>query len=237
MNDFTNSLFPQEELQQAENNFGFFRDRVILTFRNDVIAEFNESLLLKLPGEVNTYDSIDSVDINEDETDHIPQEFLRSLTPSGLPPSRLNLKVGAPIILLRNLYPASGEYNGTRMIITRLGRRCIEARILGGEFHGQLCLIPRIKLTTTESDMPYILSRRQYPICLCFAMTVNKSQVQSLKTVGVDLRTSAFTHGQLYVALSRITSAQGVTVLLFENGDRKTNNVVYPEVLLRPPQA
>ena len=60
------------------------------------------------------------------------------------------------------------------MIITRLGRYCIEARILGGEFHGQLRLIPRIKLTTTESDMPYI-SRRQYLIRLCFAMTVNKS--------------------------------------------------------------
>ena len=237
MNDFYNKVFPLEELQHAGNNPGFFRDRVILTFRNDVVAEFNESLLMKLPGEVHTYDSVDSVDINEDETDHIPQEFLRSQTPSGLPPSRLNLKVGAPIILFRNLYPASGECNGTRMIITRLGRRCIEARILGGEFHGQLRLIPRIKLTTTESDMPYILSRRQYPIRLCFAMTVNKSQGQSLKTVGVDLRTSAFTHGQLYVALSRVTSAQGVTVLLSENGDGKTNNVVYPEVLLQPPQA
>ena len=81
MNDFYNSIFPQEELQRAGNNPGFFRDRVILTFRNDVVAEFNESLLLKLPGEIHTYDSIDTVDINEDKTDHIPQEFLRSLTP------------------------------------------------------------------------------------------------------------------------------------------------------------
>ena len=111
-------VFPLEELQHAGNNPGFFRDRVILPFRNNVVAEFNESLLMKLPGEVHTYDSVDSDDINENETDHIPQEFLRSQTPSGLPPSRLNLKVGAPIILLRNLYPASGECNGTRMIIT-----------------------------------------------------------------------------------------------------------------------
>ena len=118
MNDFYNLIFPQEELQRAGNNPGFFQDCVILTFRNDVVAEFNESLLIKLPGEIHTYDSIDTVDINEDETDHIPQEFLQSLTPSGLPPSRLNLKFGAPIILLRNLYPASGEFNGTQMIIT-----------------------------------------------------------------------------------------------------------------------
>ena len=184
MTEFYESVFPNQELQLAGDNPLFFRNRVILTFCNDVVSEFNESLLTKLPGDMHTYDSMDSVDSNEDGTDHIPQEFLRSQTPSGLPPSRLNLKIGAPIILLCSLYPASGECNGTRMVITRLGRRCIEARILGGEFHGQLRLIPRIKLTTTESDMPYILSRRQYPIRLCFAMTVNKSQGQSLKTVG-----------------------------------------------------
>ena len=110
-------MFILEELQHAGNNLGFFRDRVILTFRNNVVAEFNECLLIKLPREVNTYDSVDSMDVNEDGTDHIPQEFLQSQTPSGLPSFRLNLKVGAPIILLRNLYPASGECNGTRMII------------------------------------------------------------------------------------------------------------------------
>ena len=155
--------------------------------------------------------------------------------PSGLPLFTLRLKVEASIVLLRNLYPASRECNGTRLIITRLGKRCIEGRILGGEFNGQLRLIPRIKLTTTENYLPYILTRRQYPIRLNFAMTVNKSQGQSLKTVGVNLRTSPFTHGQLYVALSRVTTLQGITILMAENSDGKTNNVVYPEVLLRPP--
>ena len=83
-----------------------------------MVAEFNKSLLIKLPKEVHTYDSVNSVDVNKDRTDHIPQEFLPSQTPSGLPPFRLNLKVEAPIILLRNLYPASGECNRTQMIIT-----------------------------------------------------------------------------------------------------------------------
>lgn len=58
--------------------------------------------------------------------------------PSGLPPSKFNLKVGTPIILLRNLYPALAESNGTQIIITQLGWRCIKARILSGEFHDQL---------------------------------------------------------------------------------------------------
>ena len=66
-------------------------------------------------------------------------------------------------------------------------------------------------------------------------MTVNKSQGQSLTTVGVDLRTSAFTHGQLYVALSRVTSLDGLTLLFSEgNLEGTTNNVVYPEILLTP---
>ncbi len=64
-------------------------------------------------------------------------------------------------------------------------------------------------------------------------MTVNKSQGQFIKTIEVDLQTFTFTHIQIYVALLQITNTQGVTVLLSENSDRKTNNVVYPEVLLR----
>ena len=64
-------------------------------------------------------------------------------------------------------------------------------------------------------------------------MTVNKSQGQSLTTTGVDLRTPAFTHGQLYVALSRVTSLHGLTVLFPEaDSQEKTENIVYPEVLL-----
>ena len=61
-------------------------------------------------------------------------------------------------------------------------------------------------------------------------MTVNKSQGQSLSTVGIDLQSSAFSHGQLYVALSRVTDVRHLTLLL--RSDRTTTeNVVYPEVL------
>ena len=79
--------------------------------------------------------------------------------------------------------------------------------------------------------MPFMPSRKQFPVKLCFAMTINKSQRQSLKYVGVDLRCPPFMHGQLYVALSRVTSLCGVSVLLPENTDT-THNVVYSELLL-----
>ena len=95
-------VLPNQELQLAGNNPVFFRDRVILTVCYDIVSEFNESLLTKLPGDVHTSKSVDSVNINEDGAGYIPQKFSQSQTPSGLPPSRLNLKVGAIIILLRN---------------------------------------------------------------------------------------------------------------------------------------
>lgn len=99
------------------------------------MVEFNKSFLTKLSGDIHIYDSINSIDINKDGTNHIPQEFLQSQIPSGLSLCRLNLKVRAPIILLRNLYLTSRECNGTRIVITQLEWHCIKACILGKEFN------------------------------------------------------------------------------------------------------
>ncbi|KAI8559659.1 hypothetical protein RHMOL_Rhmol04G0190500 [Rhododendron molle] len=67
---------------------------------------------------------------------------------------------------------------------------------------------------------------------LAYAMTINKSHGQSVKFVGVDLRTPVFSHGQLYVALSRCKSFDRLTVLLPKEETDSTTNIVYPEVLL-----
>ena len=62
-------------------------------------------------------------------------------------------------------------------------------------------------------------------------MTINKSQGQSLNTVGIDLRAPAFTHGQFYVAVSHTSSTTGLHVLLTNQERKETVNIVYPEVL------
>ena len=96
-------------------------------------------------------------------------------------------------------------------------------------------MLPRIPLSSTEGDLPFILSRKQFPIRLSFAITINKAQGQSLDMVGVDLRNPVFTHGQLYVALSRATNVDNMMILLPETpqGQALTvTNIVNPEVLL-----
>ena len=196
---------------------------------------FNDLMIHQLPGVLLTFNAVNTADINISaaQMEDLPAEYLQSIQHAALPPSQLCLKLGVPVILIRNLNPKEGLFNGTRMIVTQLEQACIEAQILGGDFEGHRKLLPRTTLNTTEDDLPFILSRKQFPILLCFTMTVNKSQGQSFHIMGIDLCTPAFCHGQLYVAMSRITDINGLKVLLSENGSATTENIVYSEALLR----
>ena len=175
---FCHQVFPTGLLDSAHLDYQAFNSRAILAFHNDTVTEFNNLSIYQLQGTLHTFDAMNSVAIDEGfpGAEHIPADFLQSLECASLPPSKLCLKIGAPIILLRNLSPKQGLCNRTRMIVTQLGRSCIGAKISGGQFDGQFRLLPRIKLTTLEGDLPFILTRKQFPIRLCFAMTVNKSQ-------------------------------------------------------------
>lgn len=79
-------------------------------------------------------------------------------------------------MLLRNLCPQEGLYNGSRMVITALRTRYIEARLLRRDFNGQLRVIPRVKLSGKDNSLRIAFSRKQFPVRLCFVMTINKSQ-------------------------------------------------------------
>lgn len=226
---FIGRIFPAEQLAQDSLSPDFWESRAILSPRNDTAALLNRDILARLNGDPHSFLSTDTALFNEDEEMHeLSTEFLQTLEPAGFPPSQLCLKVGAPIMLLRNLHPHEGMCNGTRLIVTRLHRDCIQGRILGGAWNGEMRLIPRIKLTSKEGDYPWILTRKQFPVRLCFAMTINKSQGQSLSIVGIDLSVSCFSHGQLYVALSRARDVQRLAVLLPPNTGYRTRQRRFP---------
>ena len=82
-------------------------------------------------------------------------------------------------------------------------------------------------MTSNEDGLPYIIKRRQFPVRLCFAMTINKSQGQSFEVLGVDLRCLVFSHGQFYVAMSRVTHVRQLTVCTFDMRPRESVNIVY----------
>lgn len=87
--------------------------RLILAARNSSVDEINDLILTKLSGDIVTYTSINNA-MDQEDAVYYPQVFLNSFNPSGLPPHSLKLKIGTPIILLRNLKPPN-LCNGTRL--------------------------------------------------------------------------------------------------------------------------
>jgi len=136
-------------------------------------------------------------------------------------------------MLMRNIDHANGLCNGTRLIVTHLGKSTIVATVITEKRAGTRVFIPRMNLIPSDPRLPFKFRRRQFPLTLCFAMTINKSQGQSLSRVEVYLRKPVFTHGQLYVALYRVTSRKGLKLLILDEGNnvcKETTNVVYREV-------
>ncbi|CAN6867765.1 unnamed protein product [Brassica oleracea var. botrytis] len=215
----------------------YLKERAVLTPTNNTVHEVNAYLLSKIPSQAREYLSSDSVELeatpDDDWTTHYPPEYLNSLEFSGLPNHRLCLKVGAPMMMLRNLNQDQGLCNGTRMVVTRLGNRVVKARIMTGTDVGEEVLIPRIQLSPTDTMHPFTFNRRQFPIRLCYAMTINKSQGQSMNQVALYLPRPVFTHGQLYVAMSRVTTPNGLKILdetSNMNGEDGVTNIVYKEI-------
>jgi hypothetical protein len=218
----------------------YLAERALLAPTNAVVTNLNNTILKTLPGDVREYRSADSVvddgsGISAEQTAiNFPVEFLNTLNINGFPEHVLQLKVGAPIMLLRNICPANGLCNGTRLTITELHDNIIRARIVSGDFAQEDVMIPRVDLIDNPNKKwPFELRRRQFPVRLAFAMTIHKCQGQTLKHVGLFLPEPIFSHGQLYVAFSRVTSNKNIHVLIDNDGMPGQGGLWTPNVVLR----
>ncbi|XP_075682388.1 ATP-dependent DNA helicase PIF1-like [Rhinoderma darwinii] len=199
-------------------NYEWLCQRAILAPKNDSVNAINQQIQMTLPGQEKLYKSTDTV-IAPDQAVYYSTEFLNSLEPPGLPAHRLMLKVGSPIMLLRNIN-APKLCNGTRLCVKKLMDHVIEATILTGCAKGEVVFIPRIPLA--PNDVPFKFKRQQFPVRLAFAMTNNKAQGQSLIVAGIHLQSPCFSHGQLYVACSRVSTGKNLYILA---PDQKPKNV------------
>ena len=132
---------------------------MLLTARNEDVHRINAHVLQGFPGDAQKFISADSIESRGDEQETIlyPVEYLNAINASGLPLAELTLKIGCPLIILRNLNPGQGVCNGTRGVLTKMTRRVLEVRLLSGDNAGQCFFIPRITLSPSDLQLPFQL--------------------------------------------------------------------------------
>uniref|UniRef100_A0A8I6WRR5 ATP-dependent DNA helicase n=1 Tax=Hordeum vulgare subsp. vulgare TaxID=112509 RepID=A0A8I6WRR5_HORVV len=210
-------VFPALDYNMSDPNY--MTSRAIIYTKNDNVDKINTRMIERFQGEEKIYHSFDSAE--DDPHGYYAPEFLNNLNPNGLPPHALKLKINCPIILLRNIDPANGLCNGTRLVVRGFQRNAIDAEIVLGQHAGRRVFLPWIPLCPSDDDIfPFKFKRKQFPIRLSFAMTINKAQGQTIPIVGVYLPYPIFSHGQLYVALSRATAKRNIKILAIKDDDK-----------------
>ena len=224
MKKIVDLIFPDMNLNL--NNQDWLNGRAILAVTNRQVKAINDVALQKIDHISVMLESSDKCTDNSDSY-RFNSEYLNTLTPDGFPPHTLMLKPGIPLMLLRNLNPKEGLCNGTRLIFNKLiSNRVLECTIVETK---KKVLIPRITFIPLTNNSPMEWQRRQFPIKPAFAMTINKSQGQTMQMAGLYLRPEVFTHGQMYVALSRVRQPTDLKIAAMED---YVQNIVFKDVLI-----
>ena len=246
MTEFCNTVFPN--LAANITSHGWLEGRSMLAPTNKEVDTINDLMESWVPGSTNKLTSSDTLEDYRDVL-RFNTEYLNSLSPNGFARHVISLKPGMPLMILRNISPKEGLCNGTKVIFQRilnnrlfylyllylfiqLNNRLLVCKLAGSN---KTVLIPRIKFVSVGGGFPFDWARRHFPVRVAFATTINKSQGQTLKQVGVWLRSPVFSHGQLYVASSRTGSPDSLKFAVRKQPgqqDGTTNNEVYHEVLL-----
>uniref|UniRef100_A0A915DB77 ATP-dependent DNA helicase n=1 Tax=Ditylenchus dipsaci TaxID=166011 RepID=A0A915DB77_9BILA len=167
--------------------------RATLAPLNEDVASSNRAMLNSLSGEEFEYLSTDEPFREPNPMDiHLVDNDVHTFNNHKtfqLPPHRLQLRVGAVVILMRNVNIQQGLCNGTRMIITRLGNDVIECKVMteSSAIRGQTYTLNRFKFEyhdTRTNGSGLHFWRIQFPVMLAFTMTINRSQGATMDRIG-----------------------------------------------------
>ncbi|XP_066351521.1 uncharacterized protein [Miscanthus floridulus] len=157
VNKLIQHVFPS--LGDNARSTSYMSTRAILSTKNEHVDQLNEKMIDRFPGEEKVYHSFDSV--NDDSINNYPIDFLNSITPNGLPPHVLKVKINCPVILLRNLDPNNGLCNGTRLMVKALQDNAIDVEIVGGQHAGRRVFLPRIPMSPFDDiSLPFKMRRK-----------------------------------------------------------------------------
>jgi hypothetical protein len=216
--------------------------RAILCATNVQVDQWNNSIQELNPSPLHLLCSNDTVKEIDDPKGYIANmiddNVLEKFQKTGVPHHRLQLKVNDICLILRSLNKKEGLSTNTRVRILHISLYCIRVCTLDPT-RRKYFNIPRIRFTVA---LPYgrsiEMERVQFPLRLAYSITYNKSQGQEFDYVICDTRTEPFTHGHLYVALSRIRIASNIRIFTnviidkadeFQMGPIVTN-VVYKDL-------
>ena len=178
---------------------------ITLATRNDIVNSINSRHLAALPGKEQTARAEVNGDFGRGEAS-LPAE------------SELKLKVGAQVMFLRNDTAMTGEpprwVNGTIGTVTRILGGTVRVEIDGEEVDVEPAVWERFRYAydpnTKKLSRDVVAEFTQFPLRLAWAVTIHKSQGKTYDRAVIDLGSGAFAPGQTYVALSRLTSLDGL---------------------------
>ena len=213
-----------------------YAGHAIMCTTNARVNEFNDAIVDAMdPANVATLRSYDRIDTNEAGAD-LHGEVLDMLGHRpGVPPHTLRLFPGAMCMIMRNMDVKRRLVNSTKCVVESIDRNVVAVRLVGAPHTGDPILVPRIcfkqRLNRYDQRSPDV-TRMQFPLQLCYAITLNKSQGQTLKCVGLDLRDDSFSHGHTYVGFGRVRDRGSIMILVRDHRVNGANeafvvNVVY----------
>lgn len=225
-------VFPGDVLQDPSA----CAKRGVISTHNDSVARVNAAVLARVDGETYTLRGrtmLDHEHLDPDVDDFFRMsQFLNQVEHSGVPSHEISLKERVVVMLCRNLSIDDCLTNGTKVVVVAIQPYTLQVQTLD---HGKRFWLPRIAFNFV-TDQGVAVKRVQFPVRLCFCLTVHRAQGQTLDKTCFDLTRHPFAHGHLYVGLSRVRKSDDIIILttsdrIDHDGFAKVHNVVFKSLL------